>query len=59
MFQLLGTEDSLVHHDWVESTKSRLDEKKVSVEYSLVQGLEHEIARGQIGELMGWLAKKV
>ena len=48
-----------MHHDWVESTKSRLDEKKVSVEYSLVQGLEHEIARGQIGELMGWLAKKV
>ena len=56
---LLGTEDSLVHHDWVESTKSRLEEKKVSVEFRLVQGLEHEIAKGQIGELMGWLDKQV
>ena len=56
---LLGTEDSLVHHDWVESTRKRLEEKKVSVEFSLVQGLEHEIANGQIGELMGWLAQKV
>ena len=55
----LGTEDSLVHHDWVESTRKRLEEKKVFVEFSLVQGLEHEMEKGQIGKLMSWLAQKL
>ena len=57
--QLPGTEDSLVHHDWVENTRKKLEEKKVSLEFRLVQGLEHEMAKGQIGELMGWLAQKL
>ena len=48
-----------MHHDWVESTRKRLEEKKVSMEFSLVQGLEHEMEKGQIGDLMGWLAQKL
>ena len=48
-----------MHHDWVERTRKRLEEKKVSLEFRLVQGLEHEMAKVQIGELMGWLAQKL
>ena len=33
-------------------------EKEVSVEFQLVQGLEHEVAKGQISELASWLAQK-
>ena len=48
-----------MHHDWVESTRKRLEEKKVSVQFSLVRGLEHEISKGQTGDLMDWLALKL
>ena len=51
----IGTEDSLVHLDWVESTRKRLEEKQVFVEFKLIQDLEHEVARGQIDDLMSWL----
>ena len=48
-----------MHQDWVESTRVRLEEKKVVVKYKLVQGLEHEMEKGQISELMSWLAQKL
>ena len=51
----IGTEDSLVHSDWVESTRKRLEEKQIYVEFKLIQDLEHEVARGQIDDLMSWL----
>ena len=44
-----------MHHDWVESTRKRLEEKQVFVKFKLIADLEHEVARGQIDDLMSWL----
>ena len=55
LYMSCGTEDSLVSSDWVEITRHQLSQLGLSVTYSVVKGLAHEMESQQLHNLFHWI----